>query len=74
MTSSRTVQTLPCAPEMPVRYLTIRHDKQKRVGFCEVVVNGYQYKGKIRIFERFNFNFNQKYDLSLNEDDSFNIQ
>ena len=45
ITSRDTMQTVRCNPGMPVRYLTIRHDSQTHLGFCEVVVIGYQYKG-----------------------------
>ena len=45
ITSNDTIQTVDCDTGMPVRYLTIRHDSQTHLGFCEVVVIGYQYKG-----------------------------
>ena len=47
VTSTRSVQTLPCSPKTPVRYLTIRHSTQRALGFCEVIVSGYLYEGKL---------------------------
>ena len=47
ITSRDTIQTVYCNTGMPVRFLTIRHDSQTQLGFCEVVVIGYQYKGKL---------------------------
>ena len=45
ITSTDTIQTVDCDTGMPVRYLTIRHDSQTQLGFCEVEVFGYQYTG-----------------------------
>ena len=49
ITSTDTIQTVRCNTGMPVRFLTIRHDSQTQLGFCEVVVNGYQYEGMLCI-------------------------
>ena len=40
------VTTVPCTPDTPVRYLTIKHDWQTNLGLCEVIVNGYRYEGQ----------------------------
>ena len=45
ITSRDTIQTVHCNPGMPVRYLTIRHDRETQLGICEVEVIGYQYQG-----------------------------
>ena len=44
------VTNVPCAPETPVRYLTIRHYRETKLGICEVIVNGYRYQSEYTIF------------------------
>ena len=45
------VKTVPCAPDTPVRYLTIRHDNLTNLGLCEVIVNGYRYESEYTLFD-----------------------
>ena len=40
------IKTVPCTPDTPVRYLTIRHENRPELGLCEVIVNGYRYEGR----------------------------
>ena len=47
ITSTDRIQTVSCRTDKPVRYLTIRHQTQSALTFCEVVVNGYKYQGKV---------------------------
>ena len=47
------IKTVPCNPDTPVRYLTIRHDSLTNLGLCEVVVNGYRYEGGYTLFNNF---------------------
>ena len=44
------IKTVPCTPDTPVRYLTIRHKRETDLGLCEVIVNGYRYEGKYALF------------------------
>ena len=44
------ITTVPCTPDTPVRYLTIRHDYLTNLGICEVIVNGYRYGGRYTLF------------------------
>ena len=45
-TANKSIQTIPCTPEKPVRYLTIKDPTSFLLVLCEVVVNGYRYEGK----------------------------
>ena len=45
------IKTVPCAPDTPVRYLTIRHDRETDIGLCEVIVNGYRYESEYSLFK-----------------------
>ena len=47
------IKTVPCAPDTPVRYLTIRHDYLTDLGLCEVIVSGYRYEGGYTLFNDF---------------------
>ena len=48
ITSRDFIQTVPCKPGKPVRYLTIRHQSEPALTICEVVVNGYKYQGRLK--------------------------
>ena len=45
------IKTVPCTPDTPVRYLTIRHDNLPDLGLCEVIVNGYRYESEYTLFK-----------------------
>ena len=40
------VVTIPCSPEKPVRYLTVREITANGFPLCEVIVDGHLYEGK----------------------------
>ena len=40
-------QTVACKTSEPVRYLTVKHQTMAFLQLCEVVVQGYEYKGKL---------------------------
>ena len=56
------IKTVPCTPDTPVRYLTIRHDYLTDLSLCEVIVNGYRYESEYTlyndVFKRKSFNCN----------------
>ena len=56
------MKTVPCTPDTPVRYLTIRHDYFTDLGLCEVIVNGYRYNSEYTLFNEI---FKIKYPKSI---------